>query len=499
MPAPERNADVTQTVIDNGIITDGYITLSVGGNIKSGQTAYETGIGFWLGNDGGTPKFSIGNTTNYFKWTGSAISMLCSGVNAIIIDYGSDILLKEGGDLKFTSVTAPTACTGALAGAGAGNVDDGTHKYKVTYVNDAGETDLGAVSNTVTVVDKSSDGKVSLTGIPVSGSSSVIARKIYRTKAGGSDYYLLATISDNTTTIYTDNTADASLTGFVANFKKNDSFGKIIVDNVVSFSVGNSNTLMGYEAGLNNDDGYANTFIGSSAGHSNLNGSFNVFLGNSAGDFNTGGDYNTFIGVNAGRANAIGDKNTFIGSEAGNDNTEGEFNVFLGNGAGYDSTTGDFNVFLGTQAGRQNMTENNNTYVGSWAGYVSNGDSNVMLGYSAGFWETGSNKLFIDNQARANEADGRVKALIYGVFNATALSQQITFNVGTLNILDGGNIATGTGTGLKIGTATSQLLGFYNATPVDQPATVADATDAADVILRCNDIIDRLQELGLIA
>ena len=55
------------------------------------------------------------------------------------------------------------------------------------------------------------------------------------------------------------------------------------------------------------------------------------------------------------------------------------------------------------------------------------------------------------------------------------------------------------GTGTKIGTATAQKLGFYNATPVNQPDTVADATDATDVIARVNDIIDRLQELGLIA
>ena len=39
------NADVTQTKIDGGIITTGYITLSTAGNIKSGQTAYETGTG----------------------------------------------------------------------------------------------------------------------------------------------------------------------------------------------------------------------------------------------------------------------------------------------------------------------------------------------------------------------------------------------------------------------------------------------------------------------
>jgi len=41
-----------------------------------------------------------------------------------------------------------------------------------------------------------------------------------------------------------------------------------------------------------------------------------------------------------------------------------------------------------------------------------------------------------------------------------------------LQILDGRNIQLGLGTGTKIGTATGQKLGFYNVTPVDQPAAL---------------------------
>lgn len=65
---------------------------------------------------------------------------------------------------------------------------------------------------------------------------------------------------------------------------------------------------------------------------------------------------------------------------------------------------------------------------------------------------------------------------------------------------DGRNIQLATGTGTKIGTATGQKLGFFNATPVDQPATVTDASGCAgNADDKVNDIIDRLQELGLIA
>ena len=61
------------------------------------------------------------------------------------------------------------------------------------------------------------------------------------------------------------------------------------------------------------------------------------------------------------------------------------------------------------------------------------------------------------------------------------------------------NIKLGTSTGTKIGTATTQKLAFYNATPVVQPAAVADATDAASVITQLNLLLSRLRDLGLIA
>lgn len=105
---------------------------------------------------------------------------------------------------------APTAPTVALAGDGAGNVDDGVHRYRVTFVTADGETEGGTISDAVTVADKTSDGKVAVSAIPLGGSA-VTSRKLYRTEADGSDYKLLTTIDDNTTTTYTDNTADSGL------------------------------------------------------------------------------------------------------------------------------------------------------------------------------------------------------------------------------------------------------------------------------------------------
>ena len=66
-------------------------------------------------------------------------------------------------------------------------------------------------------------------------------------------------------------------------------------------------------------------------------------------------------------------------------------------------------------------------------------------------------------------------------------------------VLDAEKGGTGTLRGIKLGGATSSLLGFFGATPVVQQAAVADATDAASTQARLNDLLARLRTLGLIA
>jgi len=61
------------------------------------------------------------------------------------------------------------------------------------------------------------------------------------------------------------------------------------------------------------------------------------------------------------------------------------------------------------------------------------------------------------------------------------------------------DIVTDTTTGTKIGTGTTQKLGFFNATPIVRPAAIADATDAATTQARLNDLLAAMRSLGLIA
>lgn len=70
---------------------------------------------------------------------------------------------------------------------------------------------------------------------------------------------------------------------------------------------------------------------------------------------------------------------------------------------------------------------------------------------------------------------------------------------GTKTVVDAANLAFGTATGSKIGTGATQKIGFWNATPVVQPAAVADATDAASAITQLNALLAKLRTLGIIA
>lgn len=106
---------------------------------------------------------------------------------------------------------APGSFSASLVSpAAAGNVTAGTRRYLATFCTTDGETQAGEASAAVTVADEATNGRVKLTGIPTGGAL-VTARKLYRTAAGGDTFFLLATMSDNSTSDYTDNTADAAL------------------------------------------------------------------------------------------------------------------------------------------------------------------------------------------------------------------------------------------------------------------------------------------------
>ena len=153
--------------------------------------------------------FPAGGTMHKYAagvWTSEtvtgAVSPIVDCVNAGDCLYVVDALAL---------VAAPTAAlTSALAGLGAGNVNVGLHKYKVSFYAGAQESLCGPANAGTTVNATAINGQIALSNIPT-GPAGTTGRKIYRTTSNGSVYKLLTTIANNTAEVYTDNTADSAL------------------------------------------------------------------------------------------------------------------------------------------------------------------------------------------------------------------------------------------------------------------------------------------------
>lgn len=107
---------------DMGSITAGTIVLPSGGFIRSGQTAYNTGTGFYIGNDSGTPRFSFGNPSGKnIRWDGSDLtvnggiivtdSVATNAITASASDSPADVTLtsaNSGVDNTLSTVSITT-------------------------------------------------------------------------------------------------------------------------------------------------------------------------------------------------------------------------------------------------------------------------------------------------------------------------------------------------------------------------------------------------------
>ncbi|MDB5175393.1 MAG: Poly(Beta-D-mannuronate) epimerase 7 [Candidatus Saccharibacteria bacterium] len=116
-------------------------------------------------------------------------------------------------------------------------------------------------------------------------------------------------------------------------------------------------------------------------------------------------------------------------------------------------------------------------------------------------WQLNSNSPHDTFMLRA--ADGAsVGVLQYGADlggSSLFMDQAITF-VGPPTLNDGTNLAVGTSSGSKIGTATTQKIGFHGATPtIQQTGTPAAATDLATALTLVNDLRTKLIAKGLIS
>ena len=188
---------------------------------------------------------------------------------------------------------------------------------------------------------------------------------------------------------------------------------KIGTDRVLAIDASDRAQLfVGYHAGINteiNGDAYRNTAVGHDALKTNIKGDYNTAVGFSS------------LSLNANDADGL---NTAIGAYSLWQAT-GAGNTGLGSYVGYNQSGGNNNVLIGSYAGNGGPSgtyaKSNNTMIGYASGNnCLTGDGNIFLGYMAGFNETGSNKLYIENSNSATP-------LIYGEFDTNLVKINGTF------------------------------------------------------------------------
>lgn len=174
-------------------------------------------------------------------------------------------------------------------------------------------------------------------------------------------------------------------------------------------------TAIGYQA-MRASVGGAGTAVGIESMRYTTTGTENAALGNRSMYLNTTGDRNTAVGHQVLFNNTTANRNTAMGYQTLGTNTTGQHNTAFGYQALGNNETGEENVAIGYHAGR-NSTGSRNVFLGREAGRgfeddLTAIDGNVFIGDRAGYFETNSNRLYIEN----SDAD-RENALIYGEFD----------------------------------------------------------------------------------
>ena len=245
-----------------------------------------------------------------------------------------------------------------------------------------------------------------------------------------------------------------------------------------------SNTAFG-EMSLNSlTSATGNTAFGFSAIKANLTGTGLTAFGNNALLASTGAG-NTAVGNGAGQSNVGGTNNTYLGYSAGQNGTTAVGSVFIGYAAGQ-SSNAQYGVFIGQSA---STTGGNGTVAIGYSAGAGTGTYNISIGQSAGFGMTiGGNNIHIGYRTVASGiTTGTNNTIIGGNSVVGAVSNNVAISDGAGNKVLWFNsvnamvsdLKIDTVTGIKIGTATTNKLAFWNATPIVQPTT---ATTPATVV-----------------
>lgn len=239
----------------------------------------------------------------------------------------------------------------------------------------------------------------------------------------------------------------------------------------------------------------------------------NLIVGQSSGSLiGAGNNYNIVVGDVSGTGLSTGDNNVFLGYSSGNSIETGNYNVLLGANT---STFGDMSsvIAIGTGATPQatnqmvlgsDLTKINDVYIGNGV-TNSTAATDVAINASGG---NGTNKVggkltLAGGKGTGNAVSSQILFQLptVGTTGTTlqTLSTRMTLDYASLTLPDAFNLIVNATTGTKIGTATTQKLGFYNATPVVQQLATADlGTALSNLGLRASGTAYPITTTGLV-
>ena len=118
-----------------GTITAASLTLGSSGYVRQGQTAYNTGTGFWLGDVGGTAKLSFGSPSGHrLTWDGTSLIVSAMVVSPIVFVGSGTVLLNNSGN-NYNTIAWNGAGTSVLLG-----ITNGVTGQSVTLSNRQGNS-----------------------------------------------------------------------------------------------------------------------------------------------------------------------------------------------------------------------------------------------------------------------------------------------------------------------------------------------------------------------
>lgn len=131
-------------------------------------------------------------------------------IESMVLSDGSFEVPPNLGNSDIMAVSSPgvgssTAMGGSL---GTGNIDAGTYRYKVVFVDASGNE--SAPSAEIGPVTVAANQAIDLNNIPAANNTTFVDRRIYRTDSSGTgEYHYVGSLGDATTTTFQDTVSDA--------------------------------------------------------------------------------------------------------------------------------------------------------------------------------------------------------------------------------------------------------------------------------------------------